>query len=77
MAVEVIHFLGKEPAALVASPDVADDEVEIESIDGTLYGKAPRSGLSFVLHAPAGRAIGPAGDADADLERSRPGGGDR
>ena len=46
---DALTFLDMPPGAVGASPDLVDDAVELETIGGTGYGDAPRSGLSFVV----------------------------
>lgn len=46
---DALTFLDAPPDAVESSPDLVDDAVVLESIDGRTYGEAPRSGLSFVV----------------------------
>jgi hypothetical protein len=46
---DALTFLDAPPEAVESSPDLVDDAVELESVDVTVYGDAPKSGLSFVV----------------------------
>lgn len=46
---DALAFLDETPGVVESSPDLADESVLFESIDGRTYGEAPRSGLSFVV----------------------------
>jgi hypothetical protein len=48
---DALTFLDALPGVVESSPDLVDEAVVLESIDGRTYGEAPRSGLSFIVGA--------------------------